>query len=221
MSHYCDYCQQEFKSIQGLLGHNRMKHNSNAAEYSHSNTASTEPSADEYSAANTVNAGISTPQYWQYLEELLTRMTNSSTASSTAQLEQQRSDLASMEQSLEELLLLTGQLVSRVTDLEEDHQQLNRQTFEQGRAMGWKEAEAIPGFLEMKGFNDWALQHGRKHPNFPVVKSLWDVPEVGEKIEKYKIGKTVINIVDDRTKKDGDLSNDIPMEFLELLNRLK
>ena len=50
---------------------------------------------------------------------------------------------------------------------------------------------------------------------------MWDVPEVGEKIEKYKIGKTVINIVDDRTKKDGDLSNDIPMEFLELLNRLK
>ena len=71
MSHYCDYCQREFKSIQGLLGHNRMKHNSSTAEYSHPNTASTEPSAAENSAGNTGSIETSNHQHHQYWMEQL------------------------------------------------------------------------------------------------------------------------------------------------------
>jgi len=30
--HYCEHCQRSFKTIQGLLGHQRMAHNSGSGE---------------------------------------------------------------------------------------------------------------------------------------------------------------------------------------------
>jgi len=30
--HYCEHCQRNFKTVQGLLGHQRMAHNSDSGE---------------------------------------------------------------------------------------------------------------------------------------------------------------------------------------------
>jgi len=30
--HYCEHCQRSFKTVQGLLGHQRMAHNSSSGE---------------------------------------------------------------------------------------------------------------------------------------------------------------------------------------------
>ncbi len=197
---YCEYCKREFKSIQGLLGHNRMKHNSSTAEYRDSSTGST-----EHSGPNTGRAEGSTSQHDQTWEELLFDHGDSSAGLPIVHLGQQGDTLARTEHSLENLSALMDQLVSKVADLEqhqhggdlgcdECHQQ-QHQLVEQGRLKAWKEAEAILGFFEMQDFNQWATQHEREHPNFPVVHSWWEVPDIQKLIEKYKVGTSVINIV--------------------------
>ena len=202
---YCEYCKREFKSIQGLLGHNRMKHNSSTVEYSDSSTYATEISTDEYSDPNTCCTEVSAHQHDQNWDGTLVDHGSSSTDSSITQLEQQRDVLDTLVLGQEELLALMAQLVSRVTDLEqhqhggelgceECHQQ-RHELVEQGRMQGWQEAEAIPGFFEMQDFKQWATQHEREHPNFPVVHSWWEVPDIQKLIEKYKVGNSVINIV--------------------------
>lgn len=40
---YCEQCERSFKSVQGLLGHNRMKHNGSTPEDSVENRPSNEP----------------------------------------------------------------------------------------------------------------------------------------------------------------------------------
>ena len=198
---YCEYCRREFKSIQGLLGHNRMKHNSSTDD---SSIGSSQVSDDEYSGPNTGSAGPNAPQHSQNWDGHLFDKWGSSTDFSNA-LEQQTDLVAGMVESQEKLLVLIAQLVSRVTDLEqhqhggelgcdECHQQ-RHELVEQGRMQGWKEAEAIPGFFEMRDFSERAAQRQREHPKLPVVQSWWDVPEVPEKIQKYELDHSVIKIV--------------------------
>jgi len=54
--HNCEYCDQSFKTIQGLLGHQRMKHNASTAQNSQS-------SADQNNASTAQNSQSSTPQH--------------------------------------------------------------------------------------------------------------------------------------------------------------
>ena len=226
---YCGYCQREFKSVQGLLGHNRMKHNSSTVEYRDSSTGSTEVSAHEYSGPNTGCAEVSAPEHIQNRDEHLFDDWNSSTDFSIAQLEQERDVLARILQGQEKLLVVMAQLVSRITDLEqhqhggelgceECHQQ-RHELVEQGRMQGWKETEAIPGFFEMRDFNEWATQREREHPNLPVFHSWWDVPEVREMIAKYEEGQSVIKIVDDSPDQSGEITDGFNLDLLKQIMR--
>lgn len=229
---YCEHCRREFKSVQGLLGHNRMKHNSSTVEYRDSSTASSEVSADEHSGSNTGCAEVSAPQDNQNRDGLLFDQWSSSTDFPIAQPDQQRDVLASILQGQEELLTLLAQVISSVTDLEqhqhggepccEDCHQQRHELVEQGRMQGWQEAEAIPGFFEMRDFNEWATQREREHPNLPVVHSWWDVPEVREMIAKYEEGQSVITFVDDSPDQSGGISNGLTLDFIQqIMNRPK
>ena len=73
----------------------------------------------------------------------------------------------------------------------------------------------------MHDFNQRATQHEKDHPKFPGVKSCWDVPQVQELIAKYEVDHSVINIVEDRAKQDGDFPDDSTLEFFKLLNKQK
>jgi len=41
--HYCEHCDRPFKSVQGLLGHNRFKHNANNGQHSSDYRPNNEP----------------------------------------------------------------------------------------------------------------------------------------------------------------------------------
>ena len=89
-------CRRTFKSVQGLLGHNRMKHNSSTVEYRDSSIGCTESGADEYSGPSSGGAEVSTPEHGQAWEDPFFDFLDSSAGFSIADLEQQGAALARM-----------------------------------------------------------------------------------------------------------------------------
>ena len=67
--------------------------------------------------------------------------------------------------------------------------------FDKGYERGKADMLEIPGVELAKGYNDEANEYNENYPDHPpMVDSFGDIPDVREAMEKYRFGKTMIEI---------------------------
>jgi len=149
--HNCEYCDRGFKTIQGLLGHQRMKHSASTAQHSGEYRPSADLSSGEHSGEYRPSADLNTAQHC------------AECSCGTGEYRQYRE-----EQSQEVLI-------------EEHPHSLEcsgcQQMAKAWRVAGIKEIAEIPGVSEAVVFAKESEQWNAEHPDRPPTIENWALVE--------------------------------------------
>jgi len=163
---WCETCQQEFKSQQGLRGHQQLKHaGERTAQRQGDGSASGSVGAGDGSASGCASAGVAQSQ------------------GSSEQLER-------IEQTLEGLV---GRADSGRHQRDHEVAQL---AFDKGYERGKADMFKIPGVELAKLYNDESIEYNQQISDqiSPKVDSIGDIPGVREAMNKYRLGGSIIQI---------------------------
>jgi len=165
---WCQICKKEFKSQQGLSGHQQLKHaGEGSAQRQCEGSFGAQTSAGEVLASGNVGAGVALGQR------------------SDEQLER-------IESTLEGLV---GRADSERHQRDHEVAQL---AFDKGYERAMADMIKIPGVELAKAYNDEANARNEKYPDqSPMVDSFGDMPGVWEAMNQYRIGMAIIEIYRD------------------------
>jgi len=150
---FCETCGNEFKTEQGLAGHQQLKH---ARERSAERWDEGSASAGQHSAQGSVSAQASTGQrLGQRLERI--------------------------EAALEQLLSPAPEHGHEMAC--SGCQQMAQETYTQGRVEAIQEVTEIPGVLEAIDFAKGSERWNAEHPTHPTVENWALVEQVKELVE--------------------------------------
>ncbi len=150
---FCETCGNEFKTEQGLAGHQQLKH---ARQRSAERLGEGSVSAGQHNAEGSVSAQVSTGQR---LGERLERI----------------------EAALEQLVSPAAEHAHEMACF--GCQQMSQETYTRGRVEAIEEVTEIPGVLESIAFAKDSERWNAEHPDYPMVENWALVEQVKELVE--------------------------------------